>query len=82
MSKFVERSMTCGNCEQIFVGYGRGPNGEKRAYRQAMSLLKAHHCQPLFDSPDIPQVTEGTLATIIQALREKMPDVTFTRHKV
>lgn len=76
MSKFIERSVTCANYGERFVGYGRGSDGENRAYNQAMKLIRGHQCYVF------PPISGQQLDEIIPALHTAMPDVTFTRHKV
>jgi hypothetical protein len=82
MSRFVERSMTCRHCGETFHGYGRGPNGEKRAYREAMAFLKAHECLPLENPGPLPRISGADLDAMIEVIQNKLPGVTITRHKV
>jgi hypothetical protein len=81
MSKSVERSITCNRCGETVTGYGRGPNGEKRAYWEAIAFLKAHECLPLV-MPGPPRISGADLDAMIAVIRQKLPGVTITHDKV
>jgi hypothetical protein len=81
MSKYIEQNITCPRCGEMFHGYGRGPNGESRAYYEAIAFLKAHECLPLV-MPGPPRISGADLDAMIAVIRQKLPGVTITHDKV
>ena len=74
--------MSCDRCGEIFIGTGRGLNGEHDAFQQATAQLQRHHCMPLPLPDPVPTFTAQQWSDLKNAIHIIMPDVTVYSHKV